>query len=192
LEAANNALRAAISCKSSSLKAHSSSSSVIHVPAGTSRPRSRHDPVKAFQNHASLLVRVLLSASPCISSPPPPTPSSTDCRMGLHSSFAPVVCWPSACAALGGRPALAAVAACCKFRCATTRHAAFATNSAQQVTCSTLAVALPQLTSSAATCRLPTVGATMSFGLRELRWRSPRGGSIGYRKIESSFGVARL
>ncbi len=52
-EAANNALRAAISCKSSSLRSHSSSSSVIFASAAPSRPRSRHDPVKAFQNHVS-------------------------------------------------------------------------------------------------------------------------------------------
>lgn len=52
LEAANNALRAAMSCKSSasSLKSHSSSVIFSSAPA---RPRSRHDPVKAFQNHAS-------------------------------------------------------------------------------------------------------------------------------------------
>jgi hypothetical protein len=52
LDAANNALRAAMSCKSStsSLKSHSSSVIFSSAPA---RPRSRHDPVKAFQNHAS-------------------------------------------------------------------------------------------------------------------------------------------
>ncbi len=55
LDAANNALRAAISCKSSSLRAHSSSSSVIFASVAPSRPRSRHDPVKAFQNHVSLV-----------------------------------------------------------------------------------------------------------------------------------------
>jgi hypothetical protein len=70
LEAANIALRAAISSKSSALKAHSSSSSVIFVSAAPSRPRSRHDPVKAFQNHVMWLfctlhsILVLLSHSP--------------------------------------------------------------------------------------------------------------------------------
>ena len=61
LEAANNALRAAIGSKSSSLKAHSSSSSVIFVSAAPSRPRSRHDPVKAFQNHVMWLFCTLYS-----------------------------------------------------------------------------------------------------------------------------------
>jgi hypothetical protein len=56
LEATNNALRAAIGLKSSSLKSHSSSSSVIFVSSAPTRPRSRHDPVKAFQNHASARV----------------------------------------------------------------------------------------------------------------------------------------
>ena len=129
LEAANNALRAAIMCKSSSLKAHSSSSSVIYVSSAPSRPRSRHDPVKAFQNHASLAP---VSPYPHISSLPPSSPS-TGCRMGVHSSLAPVVCWPCGSAALRRCPPLAAVVACCKFRSAAARHAALATNCAQQV-----------------------------------------------------------
>jgi hypothetical protein len=56
LDVANQALRSAVGCRPSTLKSHSSSSSVIFASAGPTRPRSRHDPVKAFQNHVCLFI----------------------------------------------------------------------------------------------------------------------------------------
>jgi hypothetical protein len=86
LEAANNALRAAISSKSSALKAHSSSSSVIFVSAAPSRPRSKHDPVKAFQNHVMWLFCTLHSILVLLShSPLPPHQQSAEWASTPHS-----------------------------------------------------------------------------------------------------------
>jgi hypothetical protein len=111
LEAANNALRAAISCKSSSLRAHSSSSSVIFASTGLTRPRSKHDPVKAFQNHVSLLSCMFASViHRCPHNFSFRFPSTVG-RMGFHSSLAAIVCWPGRRTTLCSRPAFAAVVA---------------------------------------------------------------------------------
>lgn len=111
LEAANNALRAAISCKSSSLRAHSSSSSVIFASTGLTRPRSRHDPVKAFQNHVSLLSCMFASVLHLCPHNCSFRFPSTVGRMGFHSSLAAIVCRPGRCTALCSRPAFTAVVA---------------------------------------------------------------------------------
>jgi hypothetical protein len=109
LEAANNALRAAIGSKSSSLKSHSSSSSVIFVAAGPTRPRSRHDPVKAFQNHVSSELTHLCPSISYQRSIPTLSPF-TGGRVGHHSPFASVVCRPRGAAAHFDRPTGAALA----------------------------------------------------------------------------------